>query len=155
MRCAWTWTRWWSPPRGLAELHRANFHSCGTVPPHGEKLLQHPDDEFYLAGMKSYGRAPTFPAGHRVRAGPLTDRRRPRGDRAAADLVRAEPARHRCVCSTDLALEAEDETGGSCCGTAPAEPQLVTLGIGAPTGFATGVVHGRSGDEPAPTSTCG
>jgi hypothetical protein len=30
------------------------------VPPHGERELAHPEPGFYLAGMKSYGRAPTF-----------------------------------------------------------------------------------------------
>lgn len=47
-------------PRALGPLIDPEFHSCGTVPPHGAKLLAHPDEDFYLAGMKSYGRAPTF-----------------------------------------------------------------------------------------------
>ena len=47
-------------PARLAPLIDPNFHSCGTVPPHGEELLRHPDDGFYIVGMKSYGRAPTF-----------------------------------------------------------------------------------------------
>jgi hypothetical protein len=37
-----------------------NVHSCGTVPPHGEAELRHPEPGFYVVGMKSYGRAPTF-----------------------------------------------------------------------------------------------
>jgi hypothetical protein len=37
-----------------------NLHSCGTVPPHGEAELRHPESGFYVVGMKSYGRAPTF-----------------------------------------------------------------------------------------------
>lgn len=44
----------------LAELIDPNIHSCGTVRPHGEKELRHPDKDFYIAGSKSYGRAPTF-----------------------------------------------------------------------------------------------
>jgi thioredoxin reductase len=44
----------------IAELIDSNIHSCGTVRPHGEKELQHPDKDFYIAGSKSYGRAPTF-----------------------------------------------------------------------------------------------
>jgi thioredoxin reductase len=44
----------------LAELIDPNIHSCGTVRPHGEKELRHPDQDFYIAGSKSYGRAPTF-----------------------------------------------------------------------------------------------
>ncbi|MBT2533536.1 FAD-dependent oxidoreductase [Arthrobacter sp. ISL-48] len=47
-------------PRGLGPLIDPEFHSCGTVPPHGAKLLAHPDQGFYIVGMKSYGRAPTF-----------------------------------------------------------------------------------------------
>lgn len=140
--------------RGLAELIDPDQHSCGTVPPHGEAILAHPDAGFYLAGMKSYGRAPTFllATGYeqvRSIAAALA------GDRAAADLVQLDlPATG--VCSTDVA---EDGTETACCGTS-SEPQLVTLGIGAPApgggvlaagsgasglGFATGVSHGRSG----------
>jgi thioredoxin reductase len=44
----------------LAELIDPNIHSCGSIRPHGEKELQHPDKGFYIAGSKSYGRAPTF-----------------------------------------------------------------------------------------------
>ena len=36
------------------------MHSCGSVPPHGVDELTHPDAGFYIVGMKSYGRAPTF-----------------------------------------------------------------------------------------------
>lgn len=44
----------------IAELIDPNIHSCGTVRPHGEKELQHPEKDFYIVGSKSYGRAPTF-----------------------------------------------------------------------------------------------
>ncbi|WP_420601759.1 NAD(P)-binding domain-containing protein [Flagellimonas sp.] len=44
----------------LAELIDPNIHSCGTVRPHGEKELRHPEKDFYIIGSKSYGRAPTF-----------------------------------------------------------------------------------------------
>jgi len=44
----------------LAELIDPNVHSCGTVRPHGEKELRHPEKDFYIVGSKSYGRAPTF-----------------------------------------------------------------------------------------------
>jgi hypothetical protein len=47
-------------PRSLAPLIDPNVHSCGTVPPHGAQELQHPETDFYVVGMKSYGRAPTF-----------------------------------------------------------------------------------------------
>lgn len=44
----------------LAPLIDPNLHSCGTVRPHGEAELRHPEKDFYIAGVKSYGRAPTF-----------------------------------------------------------------------------------------------
>lgn len=47
-------------PTALAPLIDPNLHSCGTVPPHGAEQLRHPEPDFYIAGMKSYGRAPTF-----------------------------------------------------------------------------------------------
>lgn len=47
-------------PRLLAPLIDPNLHSCGTVPAHGVDVLTHPEPNFYLAGMKSFGRAPTF-----------------------------------------------------------------------------------------------
>lgn len=47
-------------PPALAPLIDPNVHSCGTVPPHGVRELSHPEKDFYIVGMKSYGRAPTF-----------------------------------------------------------------------------------------------
>ncbi len=47
-------------PRALAPLIDPNVHSCGTVEPHGFAELQQPEPNFFIAGMKSYGRAPTF-----------------------------------------------------------------------------------------------
>jgi hypothetical protein len=47
-------------PRALAPLIDPNVHSCGTVPPHGVEELRHPESDFFVVGMKSYGRAPTF-----------------------------------------------------------------------------------------------
>ena len=47
-------------PAVLAPLIDPNEHSCGTVRPHGARELRHPEPGFYIAGMKSYGRAPTF-----------------------------------------------------------------------------------------------
>ncbi|MGH3469892.1 MAG: flavoprotein, partial [Thermocrispum sp.] len=73
-------------PAALAPLIDPNVHSCGTVYPHGVKELQHPEPGVFLAGMKSYGRAPTFLAmtGYeqvRSIAAALA------GDRAAAERV--------------------------------------------------------------------
>jgi hypothetical protein len=47
-------------PPELAPLIDPNEHSCGTVRPHGARELAQPEPGFYFAGMKSYGRAPTF-----------------------------------------------------------------------------------------------
>ena len=47
-------------PPELAPLIDPNLHSCGTVRPHGARELAQPEPGFYFAGMKSYGRAPTF-----------------------------------------------------------------------------------------------
>ncbi|URK86069.1 hypothetical protein LP421_02845 (plasmid) [Rhizobium sp. RCAM05350] len=47
-------------PPSLAPLIDPNFHSCGTVPPHGVEELKHPEKNFFIVGSKSYGRAPTF-----------------------------------------------------------------------------------------------
>jgi hypothetical protein len=47
-------------PTALGPLIDPNVHSCGSVPPHGEEQLKHPEMGFYIVGMKSYGRAPTF-----------------------------------------------------------------------------------------------
>lgn len=126
-------------PRQIASLIDPNFHSCGTVPAHGEAQLTHPDAGFYLVGMKSYGRAPTFllATGYeqvRSIAAALA------GDRAAADAVELNLPQTG-VCSSDLAMSA-DENGkvspdglaaaasgqGSCC-SAPAGPQQVLIGL--------------------------
>ena len=46
--------------RGLSSLIDPNLHSCYTVPVHGLAELSHAEPDFYVIGMKSYGRAPTF-----------------------------------------------------------------------------------------------
>ncbi|HUF35542.1 MAG TPA: FAD-dependent oxidoreductase [Gemmatimonadales bacterium] len=51
---------WLEAPERLAPLIDPNLHSCGTVYPHGAAELAHPERDFYVVGMKSYGRAPTF-----------------------------------------------------------------------------------------------
>ena len=81
-------------PRTLAPLIDPNVHSCGTVYPHGAKELVQPEPGFYLVGMKSYGRAPSFltlTGCEQVRSRHRRHRRRPRGRRPC----RARPPRHR------------------------------------------------------------
>lgn len=51
---------WLEAPETLAPLIDPNLHSCGTVYPHGATELAHPEKDYYIVGMKSYGRAPTF-----------------------------------------------------------------------------------------------
>ncbi|MBI5928584.1 MAG: NAD(P)-binding domain-containing protein [Chloroflexi bacterium] len=96
--------------RALGPMIDPNIHSCGTVRPHGEAELRHPEKDFYIVGMKSYGRAPTFllATGYeQVRSvvAALV------GDwEAARDVQLNLP--ETGVCSTDLAGE-----GAACCGT--------------------------------------
>ncbi|NLS10629.1 NAD(P)-binding domain-containing protein [Nesterenkonia sp. MY13] len=47
-------------PVRLAPLIDPAVHSCGTVRAHGAAELAHPEEGFFIVGMKSYGRAPTF-----------------------------------------------------------------------------------------------
>ncbi|HEX2050101.1 MAG TPA: FAD-dependent oxidoreductase [Actinomycetota bacterium] len=47
-------------PVKLAPLLDPRFHWCGSVPEHGVAELAHPEPDFFMVGMKSYGRAPTF-----------------------------------------------------------------------------------------------
>lgn len=47
-------------PVALAPLIDPNEHSCGTVRPHSARELAQDEPGFFFAGMKSYGRAPTF-----------------------------------------------------------------------------------------------
>ena len=112
---------WLEAPKQLAPLIDPNVHSCGTVYPHGASELSHPEKDFYVVGMKSYGRAPTFlllTGYEQVRsvACALT------GDEAGAkhvELVLPETG----VCQTDLG-------GSSCCGVEESEPALVGLSRG-------------------------
>ncbi len=118
-----------SAPSRLAPLIDPNVHSCGTVYPHGAAELAQPETGLYLAGMKSYGRAPSFLA--------LTGYEQTRsvvaaiaGDHEAAarvDLVLPESG----VCGGSGVFDGEptEESGGACC--APA-PELITLAA-APT----------------------
>jgi hypothetical protein len=51
---------WLESVAGIGTLIDPNLHSSGTVRPHGAIELAHPDTGFFIVGMKSYGRAPTF-----------------------------------------------------------------------------------------------
>jgi len=127
-------------PKALGPLIDPDFHSCGTVPAHGARILEQPEKDFYLAGMKSYGRAPTFlmATGYeqvRSIAAALA------GDTEAADAVELELP-ETGVCSTSIPEEAGDAAADACC-SAPA-PVSVTIG------FPTGLQHGRTGESVNP-----
>ncbi|MGK4188312.1 NAD(P)-binding domain-containing protein [Rothia koreensis] len=47
-------------PAGIAADIDPNWHSCGSVPAHGYQALEQPDAGLFIAGIKSYGRAPSF-----------------------------------------------------------------------------------------------
>ncbi len=136
-------------PRALGPLIDPELHSCGTVRPHGWRELAHEDEPgFFVVGMKSYGRAPTFlitTGNEQVRSivAHLA------GDHAAADEVRLVLPETGVCSSTNALSDEELEAGaapdGGCCGPSPAavapvELQTVRLG------FATGAPGGRAGD---------
>jgi hypothetical protein len=88
------------------------------VRPHGAKELAHPEPNFFIVGMKSYGRAPTFllATGHeqvRSIAAALT------GDLESAARVELELP-ETGVCNATAALRDAD---ASCC--TPTTPQGV------------------------------
>jgi thioredoxin reductase len=96
--------------RALGPLIDPNVHSCGTVPPHGWRELAHTEPDYFVAGIKSYGRAPTFlllTGYEQVRsiAAHLA------GDRAAADDVRLVLP-ETGICNATLE---EVAPGGLCC----------------------------------------
>ncbi|MFI0942737.1 FAD-dependent oxidoreductase [Streptomyces sp. NPDC021020] len=120
-----------APPALAAEID-PNLHSCGSVRPHGHRELAQPEAGLYLVGMKSYGRAPTFLA--------MTGYEQARsvaaavaGDIEAADRVELTLP-ETGVCGGSGLFDDPDaagQSGGGCC--APAAPQLIQLGVGAPT----------------------
>ncbi|ARP70758.1 flavoprotein [Streptomyces pluripotens] len=123
-------------PTALAPLIDPNVHSCGTVYPHGVNELAHPEQDVYLVGMKSYGRAPTFLA--------MTGYEQVRsiaaaiaGDRDAAERVELTlPESGVCggaglYDDPDVAQVGE---GGGCCGA----PATLQIGVGVPAASSGG-----------------
>jgi len=45
---------------GIASEIDPNIHSCGSVSATGARQLAQPEQDFFIVGAKSYGRAPTF-----------------------------------------------------------------------------------------------
>ena len=106
---------WLECTAALGPLIDPNEHSCGTVRPHGARELAHAEKDFYVIGMKSYGRAPTFllATGYEQARSVVAMLS---GDVAAAErveLVLPETG----VCNTSVST-----TGAGCCGgPAPTE----------------------------------
>jgi thioredoxin reductase len=116
-------------PRTLGPLIDPNVHSCGTVRPHGYVELRQPEKDFYIVGMKSYGRAPTFllATGYeqvRSVAAALT------GDFEAASRVEL-CLPETGVCSGPGLPDVTEDAEAGCCGpaiaTSPKEAQLVAI----------------------------
>jgi hypothetical protein len=103
-------------PVALAPLIDPNEHSCGTVRPHGARELVQDDPGFYLAGIKSYGRAPTFLmlTGYEQIRSIAADIA---GDKEAAARVELE------LPETGVCSRGRAETGAAagCCGGPPKE----------------------------------
>lgn len=132
--------------RALAPLIDPNLHSCGSVPPHGYRELQHVDPDLYVVGAKSYGRAPTFllPTGYEQVRSVVAALA---GDRTAAESVmldlpatgvcvtgaagglgdaKAEPCCGGTTAAPPAASAAEPKTTPVCCGSPSAELQVVS-----------------------------
>jgi thioredoxin reductase len=112
-------------PRALAPLIDPNVHSCGTVPPHGVEELAQPESDFFVVGMKSYGRAPTFlmvTGYEQVRSiacaltGDLAGARRVELTLPATGVCSGSPSDSRVLASV-----AADSATACCGGPAPAE----------------------------------
>jgi thioredoxin reductase len=113
-------------PIALAPLIDPNVHSCGSVPPHGVTELAHPEPGLFLAGMKSYGRAPTFLA--------LTGYEQVRsiaaalaGDHEAAERVELGLPETGVCGGTGVFDASAEDSGGGCCGVPAVQPRSLSL----------------------------
>jgi hypothetical protein len=106
-------------PVALAPLIDPNEHSCGTVRPHGARELSHDEPGFYMAGMKSYGRAPTFlmMTGYEQVRSIAADLAGDKEAAARVELVLPETG----VC-TRGGVESTEAASGCCGGPAKQEP---------------------------------
>lgn len=127
-------------PSALGPLIDPNVHSCGTVRPHGALELAQPELGLFIAGMKSYGRAPTFllATGYeQVRsiaafvAGDIEAARRVELDLPQTGICSSNVAPvsgEGCCVSVSTGYGSEPAAIASCCGTSevrevvPAEP---------------------------------
>jgi len=110
---------WLECNEALGPLIDPNVHSCGTVRPHGHRELSHPEPGLYTAGVKSYGRAPTFLMAtgfEQVRSVVAAID----GDLEAADRVELQLP-ETGVCSA-IGSATEGIEGESCCGPSTSSP---------------------------------
>jgi thioredoxin reductase len=151
---------WLESSGTIGPLIDPNFHSCGTVRPHGAEELGHVEPGFFIAGMKSYGRAPTFllATGHeqvRSIAAALV------GDHEAAARVELRlPETGVCVTRPvrskalgDAGAAAPIATASPCCGTS-AQPVAATASGCCGTASAT-PQPAVAAPAPKPPSCCG
>lgn len=140
-------------PRRLATLIDPEFHSCGTVEAHGADVLAHPEEGFFLTGMKSYGRAPTFllATGYEQVRSIAAHLAGADADVAARNLNLPETG----VCSD---VSTPDPGEPQSCGAPEPATSVKAQSCGAPepaavggaadgtrAGVSTGVLHGRHG----------
>lgn len=135
-------------PSALAPLIDPNVHSCGSVPPHGEAELRHPEAGFYIVGMKSYGRAPTFlmlTGYEQVRSVAAAIS----GDmEAARDVQLVLPETGACSSGlADASAGATESLSAVCCGTSPQDDQAATSLIP--------ILAGATLTTPSSAATCG
>ncbi len=102
--------------RELADQVHPDHHSCGDVQPHGYKELAQPEQNLYLVGMKSYGRAPSFLA--------MT------GYEQVRSVVAALDGDLEAAAKVELVLPETGVCNGAGAFDDPdaSEPQLVTIG---------------------------
>lgn len=108
---------WLESSGQIGPLIDPNLHSCGTVRPHGAKELSHEEPDFYIAGMKSYGRAPTFllATGHEQVRSIVAEIV---GDHEAARRVELVlPETGVCSATPKLSADLKVADTASCCGT--------------------------------------
>jgi thioredoxin reductase len=146
---------WLECAAAIGPLIDPNLHSCGTVRPHGAVELAHPDANFYIAGIKSYGRAPTFllATGHeqvRSIAAALA------GDLVAAARVELVlPETGVCNVRPSPGAPASIAAVSSCCGgPAPAETPACCADDAKAKATGASGCGCPSEPQPAPVSSC-
>lgn len=121
-------------PPPLAPLIDPNEHSCGTVRPHGALELSQPEPGFYFAGMKSYGRAPTFlmlTGYEQVRsiaaelAGDIEAARRVELDLPETGVCNVGPSQESACCGGPAKVDAS-----ACCGSDETAKKAGATGCG-------------------------